>query len=70
MSCRGGIPQLRGLRLVVDSDLIDTPTLIGWLRPVILLPIAALALLIPRKRRPQEATVAAPEPLVPQAEAA
>jgi hypothetical protein len=32
---------------------------------------AALALLIPRKRRPQEATVAeTPERLVPQAEAA
>ena len=32
---------------IVDSDLIDTPTLIGWLRPVILLPIAALANLTP-----------------------
>jgi beta-lactamase regulating signal transducer with metallopeptidase domain len=28
---------------VVDSELVDTPTLIGWMRPVILLPIAALA---------------------------
>jgi uncharacterized protein (TIGR03435 family) len=32
---------------VVDSVAIDTPTVIGWLRPVILLPIAALANLTP-----------------------
>ena len=32
---------------IVDSELVDTPTLIGWLRPVILLPIAALANLTP-----------------------
>src|SRR5205823_5217645 len=28
---------------VVDSDRIDVPTVVGWLRPVILLPIAAVA---------------------------
>ena len=32
---------------VVDSRLVDTPTVIGWLRPVVLLPIAALASLTP-----------------------
>ena len=28
---------------VVDSSLVDTPTVIGWVKPVILLPIAAFA---------------------------
>jgi TonB family protein len=32
---------------VVDSWLVDTPTVIGWLRPVVLLPLAALANLTP-----------------------
>jgi uncharacterized protein (TIGR03435 family) len=32
---------------VVDSPLVDTPAAIGWLRPVIVLPIAALANLAP-----------------------
>jgi uncharacterized protein (TIGR03435 family) len=32
---------------VVDSHLVDTPTVIGWLRPVIVLPVAALANLSP-----------------------
>lgn len=32
---------------IVDSLLMDTPTVVGWLRPVILLPIAALANLTP-----------------------
>ena len=32
---------------VVDSLHVDTPTVIGWLRPVILLPVAALAGLSP-----------------------
>jgi beta-lactamase regulating signal transducer with metallopeptidase domain len=32
---------------VVDSMLVDTPTLIGWLTPVVMLPIAALANLTP-----------------------
>ena len=32
---------------VVESALVDTPTAVGWLRPVILLPIAALANLTP-----------------------
>jgi beta-lactamase regulating signal transducer with metallopeptidase domain len=32
---------------LVDSPLIDTPTALGWLRPVVLLPIAALANLAP-----------------------
>jgi uncharacterized protein (TIGR03435 family) len=32
---------------VVDTSLVDTPTVIGWLKPVILLPVAALAGLTP-----------------------
>ena len=32
---------------VVDSPLVDTPTVIGWMKPVILLPIAAFAGLSP-----------------------
>ena len=32
---------------VVDSSLVDVPTVVGWLRPAILLPIAALASLSP-----------------------
>jgi uncharacterized protein (TIGR03435 family) len=32
---------------VVDTALVDTPTVIGWLKPVILLPIAAFAGLSP-----------------------
>jgi uncharacterized protein (TIGR03435 family) len=32
---------------VVDSPLVDTPTVIGWMKPVILLPISALAGLSP-----------------------
>jgi uncharacterized protein (TIGR03435 family) len=32
---------------VVDSSLVDTPTVVGWLEPVIVLPIAALAGLSP-----------------------
>jgi beta-lactamase regulating signal transducer with metallopeptidase domain len=43
-----------GLRLhlgrmvhIVDSVLVETPTVIGWLRPVIILPIAAFANLTP-----------------------
>jgi len=45
-----GIALRLGLRrgaYVVDSDLVDTPIVVGWLRPVILLPIAALANLTP-----------------------
>ena len=34
---------------IADSVLVDTPTLIGYLRPVILLPIAALANLTPQQ---------------------
>src|SRR4051812_4132387 len=34
---------------VVDSLHVDTPTVIGWLRPVVLLPIAALANLTPEQ---------------------
>jgi EmrB/QacA subfamily drug resistance transporter len=41
-----------------------------WVGAIVVGVGAALALLIPRKRRPQEARVASPEPLVPQAEAA
>jgi beta-lactamase regulating signal transducer with metallopeptidase domain len=32
---------------VVDSSLVDTPTVIGWVKPVILLPVAAFAGLSP-----------------------
>ena len=32
---------------VADSLHVDTPTVIGWLRPVVLLPVAALANLTP-----------------------
>jgi uncharacterized protein (TIGR03435 family) len=32
---------------VIDSPFVDTPTVIGWMRPVILLPVAALANLSP-----------------------
>ena len=32
---------------VVDSPRVDTPTALGWLRPVVLLPIAALTTLAP-----------------------
>ena len=32
---------------VVESRLVDTPTAVGWLRPVVLLPIAALTNLSP-----------------------
>lgn len=38
---------LRAAVLIVESALVDTPTLVGWLRPVILLPIAAVAGLTP-----------------------
>lgn len=34
---------------VVDSMLVDVPTVVGWLRPVILLPVAALANLTPEQ---------------------
>src|SRR5204863_1628482 len=32
---------------VVESGLVDVPTVVGWLRPAILLPVAALASLSP-----------------------
>jgi uncharacterized protein (TIGR03435 family) len=32
---------------VVDSDLVETPTALGWIRPVVLLPIATFAQLTP-----------------------
>ncbi len=34
---------------VVESSLIDVPTVVGWLRPAILLPVAALATLSPQQ---------------------
>src|SRR5207237_4946041 len=34
---------------VVESALVDVPTVVGWLRPAILLPIAALASLSPEQ---------------------
>jgi uncharacterized protein (TIGR03435 family) len=42
----GKLGLLRAIH-VVDSVHVDTPTVIGWLRPVVLLPIAALANLTP-----------------------
>ena len=44
MASRLGVPVVVH---VVESALVDTPTAVGWLRPVILLPIAALANLSP-----------------------
>ena len=38
---------LRAVVRVVESRLVDTPTVVGWLRPVILLPIAAVTNLSP-----------------------
>ena len=38
---------LRATVRVVESRLVDTPTAVGWLRPVVLLPIAALTNLSP-----------------------
>jgi uncharacterized protein (TIGR03435 family) len=42
-----GALRLTRVLHVVDSVLVDTPTVVGWLRPVILLPIAACANLTP-----------------------
>ena len=39
--------RLRRVVRVIDSCLVDTPTVVGWLRPAILLPVAALANLTP-----------------------
>jgi hypothetical protein len=39
--------RLRRSVHVVDSDLVGTPIVLGWLRPVVLLPIAAFAHLTP-----------------------
>ena len=47
-----GIAPRLGLRRpfsVIDSARVATPTVIGWLRPIILLPIAAMAGLSPRQ---------------------
>jgi beta-lactamase regulating signal transducer with metallopeptidase domain len=41
--------RLRRPFLIVDSARVSTPTVIGWLRPVVLLPVAALAGLTPRQ---------------------
>ena len=38
---------LRAVVRVVESRLVDTPTVVGWLRPLILLPIAAVTNLSP-----------------------
>jgi beta-lactamase regulating signal transducer with metallopeptidase domain len=35
--------------LVVDSVCVATPTVVGWLRPIVLLPVAAMAGLSPRQ---------------------
>ena len=40
---------LRAAVRVVESRLVDTPTAVGWLRPVVVLPIAALANLSPEQ---------------------
>ena len=39
--------RLKAVPHVVDVDRIDVPTVVGWLHPVILLPVAALANLTP-----------------------
>ncbi len=44
VAARLGLPRV--VR-IVESALVETPTVIGWLKPVILLPIAALANLTP-----------------------
>ncbi len=44
VAARLGLPRV--VR-IVESALVETPTAIGWLKPVILLPIAALANLTP-----------------------
>lgn len=44
IGARLGLPRVIH---VVDSAIVETPTVIGWLRPVVLLPIAALANLTP-----------------------
>src|SRR5207244_12070360 len=41
--------RLTAAFLVVETDLVDVPTVLGWLRPVILLPMAALANLTPKQ---------------------
>ena len=41
--------RLRWAVRVVESRLVDTPTAVGWLKPVVLLPIAALACLSPEQ---------------------
>ena len=38
---------LRRLVHIVDSDLLDTPTALGWIRPVVLVPVAVVAQLTP-----------------------
>ena len=56
-----------GLRVavhVVESALVDTPAAVGWLRPVILLPIAALANLSPSQVEAILCTRADPHPAV------
>jgi len=42
-----GVLGLTHVPRVVDSPLVDTPTVAGWLHPLILLPVAALAQLTP-----------------------
>ena len=39
--------QLRNVPRVVESAGVDTPAVVGWLRPIVLLPIASLASLTP-----------------------
>jgi len=40
-------PRLPAAAHVVESTLVDVPTVVGWLRPAIILPVAALAALTP-----------------------
>ena len=44
MAYRLGLPAAAH---VVESALVDVPTVVGWLRPAILLPVAAIATLTP-----------------------
>ena len=41
--------RLTAIFHVVETGLVDVPTVIGWMRPVILLPVAALANLTPEQ---------------------
>ena len=47
---------------VVESRLVGTPTVVGWMRPIILLPVAALANLTPAQVEADPGARAGPHP--------